>query len=178
MMLISLNGETQLVSSLSGYDEWTVVSSNVPPQPDDAAQFVNGAWVVPLDTLKARKRGQVDLYLYARFQVGFAPTTGPLTGHTLQVRDDTDRTNWLTSQAAYLAQINAGNGAVSAAEFRTADNVTITCSYSDGYSTLLGMGAWGKELMRKSWSLKDQINALTNPADVTAYDVAAAWEVA
>lgn len=175
MIYISFNGENLLVNSLDGYDGCTVIADNIDAPTDEAAVWDGTAFTVPLATLQARKRREVDLYLYQQFQGGFTPATGPVAGHALQTRDDTDRTNWLTSQAAYLAQINAGNGAALEASFRTADNLTITCAYSDGYSTLLAMAAWGKSIMGKSWTLKDQIASLTDPASVEAYDVATQW---
>jgi hypothetical protein len=158
------SGDTMLVDTLDGHADCTVLDANAP--------------AMTLDDAKAMKRNEVDRYLAGQFLLGFTPAIGPVAGHTLQTRDNTDRTNWLTSQAAYLAQINAGNGAALGATFRTADNETVTCSCADGYSTLLEMAAWGKTLMGKSWTVKDQINALTNVADVLSYDVASGWAAA
>jgi hypothetical protein len=175
MILISLNGEQLLVDSLDGHDGATVIADNIDPPTDPAAVWDGAAFTVPLDVLKARKKGEVDLHLYELFQGGFTPSSGPLTGHVLQTRDDTDRTNWLTSQAAYRAAIDQGAGAVSGASFRTADNLTITCTYQEGFDALMAMADWGKTIMGKSWTLKDQITAITSSADVEAYDVNAQW---
>lgn len=158
------DGSLMLVESLDGHGDCTVLDAN-------AADMT-------IADAKQMKCGEVEALLYAQFQAGFVPTTGPLAGHTLQVRDDTDRTNWLTSQAAYSAQVAAGNGAVMGANFRTAENATITCSFSDGLNALLAMAAWGATLFGKSWKVKDAINALTSVADVLAYDVASGWGAA
>lgn len=167
-----------LVDGLDGHEDCTVIAENVTAPTDPDAVWDGTAFTVPLDTLKARKRGEVDLLLYEQFQGGFTPTSGPLSGRTLQVRYDTDRTNWLTSQAAYSAQVSAGNGATMGANFRTAANETINCSYSDGLNTLLAMAAWGAALFGKSWKVKDQITALADAPSVEAFDTASAWAAA
>jgi hypothetical protein len=134
-----------------------------------------GAFVTSLDKLRTKKRLEINDYLQARFLDGFSPPAGPLQGHVLQVRDVEDRTNWLTSQAAYLAAVSSGLGAEMGADFRTAANETINCSYADGLNTLLMMADWGKALMGKSWALKDALEQLTDPQAIEDYDVAAEW---
>lgn len=157
-----------------GYPGWDIAGTHEGPPPEDGV-FADGAWSVPLDVLKARKKLQVDMTLGGKFQAGFTPTTGPLAGHTLQTRDSDDRTNWLTSQAAYLAQVNAGNGAALEADFRDEANATVTLSYVDGYTALLQMAAWGKALFQNTWALKDQIKAAADEAALDAIDVTAGW---
>jgi hypothetical protein len=158
------DGSAMLVESLAGHAGCTVLDAN--------------AQAMTLADAKQMKCEAVETYLASQILRGFTPTTGPLAGHTLQTRDNTDRTNWLTSQAAYSAQVAAGNGAVLGAKFRTAENDTVACSFSDGLNALLMMAAWGAALFGKSWTVKDRINALTTVADVLAYDVASGWEAA
>jgi hypothetical protein len=155
------SGDQLVVFSLEGHEDCTVLDANSGP--------------MTLDAAKQLKRSAVDVYLYMQFLCGFTPSSGPLGGNVLQVRDDTDRTNWLTSKDAYRDEIDAGNGAVAEAEFRTAANETVTVTYQEGFDALQEMAAWGKSLMKKSWTLKDQIDALTDEASVLAYDVAAQW---
>jgi hypothetical protein len=170
------DGERQFVLASAEYGaDITIIAENIDLPDDSEAELVDGAWTVPLDILKRRKCDEVNAYLAGQFLGGFTPSSGPLTGHTLQTRDNTDRTNWLTSQDAYSAQIAAGNGTVVGASFRTADNETISCSFQEGLDTLLAMAAWGSQLYAKSWALKDAINALTTAGDVIAYDVPAEW---
>lgn len=107
---------------------------------------------------------RVNMRLAQEFFGGFTVPVGvggPLAGSLLQTRNLDDRTNWLTSQAAYSAQISAGNGAVVGATFRNANNQTITCTFSEGHSTLLAMAGWGSDIFKRSWALKDALTAAT-----------------
>lgn len=160
-----------------GYDE-----ADIAPLPD-------GFWDVPmtsdpvaktfapdLDAARATKKAEIEARLAAAFLAGYPGTIGGLAGQRLQVRDDTDRANWLTSQAAYSAQVAAGNGAVAGASFRTASNETVTLTFADGVKELLSMAAWGGRIFAVSWSLKDEAAASTDAAAILAIDVAgAAW---
>lgn len=175
MILIELNGERMLVTSLDGYDGATVIADNIDAPGDEQAQWDGAAFTVPTAVLKARKYDEVNAYLAGQFLGGFTLSSGPLAGHTLQTRDNTDRTNWLTSQASYSAAIRQGAGDVAGAEFRTAANETITCTYAEGLQTLLDMAAWGGALMGKSWTLKDRVAAMSDPAEVENFDVASEW---
>jgi hypothetical protein len=151
-------------STMSVLGETTLADDFEQPEPMVTYRTDQKDWraVMPqnLDVLKAGKRAQVGALLESKFQAGFTPASGPVAGKTMQCRDLEDRTNWLTSQAAYLAAVSGGQGAAMGAAFRTADNSTITCSFSDGLNTLLAMAQWGKELFQKSWSLKDAITAI------------------
>lgn len=109
------------------------------------------------------------------FAEGFTPSAGPLAGKTLQVRSIEDRTNWLTSQAAYGAAVAAGAGAVEEAAFRTADNETIVMSYADGFAALLAMAAWGKSVMGNSWTLKDAVADAGDNEALDLIDLEAGW---
>lgn len=129
-----------------------------------------------LDAARATIKAKVDARLAAAFGVGYVATVGALAGQRLQVRDDTDRTNWLTSQAAYSAQVSAGNGATAGANFRTETNATITLTFAEGLQELLNMAAWGASIMAVSWSLKDAAAASSDAATILAIDVeGAAW---
>ena len=134
---------------------------------------------IALADLKAQRVKEVEALLQAAFLEGYTPTEGPLAGHTLQVRDAEDRTNWLTSQASYSAAVAGGFGDVVDADFRTAANDTVTVSYASGLNVLLGMAAWGRGLMGKSWALKDWIgDPARTRAEIEAMDVAAQWAAA
>ena len=92
----------------------------------------------------------------------------------LQTRPD-DRTNWLTSQAAYSAAIAAGAGNMSGAVFRTEDNVTIGMTYMEGLTVLLAMAAWGQSVMARSWDIKDEIESATDETELAAVDIESGW---
>jgi hypothetical protein len=93
----------------------------------------------------------------------------------LQLRNDRDRTNLLASKAIYKDEIDAGNGGVAGASFRTADNETITIKFSEGNATIQALGAWGKALLDNSWALKDAIAAASDQAELDAIDITVGW---
>lgn len=104
-------------------------------------------------------RRQVDARAAQAFAAGFAPAHADFTGERLQVRDAEDRTNWLTSQASYSAAVAAEMGDIVDASFRTMANRTITVSYADGLQILLGMAAWGRDILAVAWAKKDALAA-------------------
>lgn len=152
----------------------------------DGIELVGGVWrwkwvVRPgtadeLEQAKAERRAEVDAKRDAVMAGGFVPTNGPVAGHRLQTRNLDDRTNWLTSQAAYSAAVAGGHGAVMGAKFRTAGNQTIDASYADGLATLLEMAAWGAAVMDRSWVLKDiEIGGAETFEALAAIDIEAGW---
>lgn len=155
------DGDTMLVDSLDGHADCTVLDSSAP--------------AMTLADARIMKRAEIELYLSSQYLAGYIPTLAALAGYTLQLRDEKDRTNWLTSRALYEHQVNAGNGAAMGADIRTTQNVTVTVSYQDGFDTLMAMADWARAMMEKSWSLKDQVDALADADSVLAYDVAAQW---
>lgn len=129
-----------------------------------------------LDDLKAERGRAVTAKREAVFAAGFTPSIGPLSGHTLQVRNDQDKINWLTSQASYAAAVGAGAGAVSGATFRTADNETVVVTYAQGLTVIVqDMAAWGAAIMARSWVLKDEIEAAEDEAALDAIDINTGW---
>lgn len=156
-----------------------------------APTLVNGAWVRTwtvtdasqgeinerFAALKADKLTAVNARRDACFVAGFAVsgTDTALDGEVLQTRGIEDRTNWLTSQAAYAAAVAGGHGAVEGATFRTDSNQTITVTYATGLNVLLAMAAWGKSVMGRSWTLKDEAAAATTKAELDAINIETGW---
>lgn len=132
-----------------------------------------------LAELKVAKLASIDQHRDSSFEGGFtvSGTGTALDGKVLQVRGLDDRTNWLTSQAAYAAAIAGGFGAAMGATFRTADNATITVTFSQGHGILLAMADWGKTVMNNSWTLKDACAAATTQAELDAIDIETGWPV-
>ncbi len=130
-----------------------------------------------LDEARNAARAQIEARRDACFTAGWtvSGTATALDGKVLQTRDLDDRTNWLTSQAAYSAAVAGGNGAVAGAVFRTAANETVTLTFAEGLAVLLGMAAWGKAIMGNSWALKDAVAAAADNAALAAIDIAAGW---
>lgn len=155
-------------------DEWIAAG----PEVQVGWAYSGGSFVppvIPLPAQKLAKRAELAAKVQALFLGGFTPSSGPLAGKTLQVRDVEDRTNWLASQAAYSSAVAAGNGAVAGASFRTAANETVECTYLEGLVTLLAMAAWGKAVMGNSWAIKDAIAAAADEEVLNAIDIEAGW---
>jgi hypothetical protein len=156
---------------LDGYPGYGVAFEiDAPPNDlqyvDEALQAV----VYDLTKVRAVRRAEVDARLQQAFLAGFKPD-GPLSGATLQVRNAEDRTNWLASAHAYGAAVAAGAGDIEGAEFRTAENETITVSFATGHQILLDMQAWGARLMACSWRLKDAVEEAPDFGAISAVDI-------
>lgn len=151
---------------------WQVVSE---AEPMDGEQV----WSVedrPLEAVRADWNALVTARRDAVFAGGYSPSTGALAGHTLQVRDERDKINWLTSQASYLAAIQGGHGAVLGATFRTAANDTVVASYAEGFQIIVvGMATWGAAIMNRSWALKDEGAAVGTLEDLLTIDIEVGW---
>ena len=125
---------------------------------------------------KALKNAAVTAKREEVFAAGFSPSTGPLAGHTLQVRNDADKINWLTSATSYSAAVSAGAGAVMGATFRTMANETVVVTYAQGLTVIVQqMAAWGQSIMARSWALKDEIDAAADQAELDAIDIEIGW---
>lgn len=125
---------------------------------------------------KAAKNAAVTAYRDTILNNGYTVQSGEMTGHVLQTRmTGEDRTNWLISQNSYKAAIDAGQGAVVGARFRTKDNVNFTVSFSEGYSVILAMAAWGAQVIARSWALKDAVDAALDDAELDAIDITTGW---
>jgi hypothetical protein len=122
------------------------------------------------DTVSAKR----DAVLSGGFTVPESVSVA-LGGRVLQTRDQTDKTAWLTSQAAYQAAVSGGQGSTEGAKFRPLDNITTTLSYSEGLNVLLAMAAWGKSVYGRSWELKDAIAAAADSAALDAIDIESGW---
>ncbi len=133
------------------------------------------AFAPTLTDLKARLADQTQARCDALLTGGYRPPTGPLAGQTLQLRNNLDRTNWLTSQAAYGAAVAAGAGAVSGATFRTAENITTVMTYAEGLVVLLDMAAWGASVYAACWAIKDAIAGAADIAALEAVDLETGW---
>lgn len=137
---------------------------------------VPAAPAVSLDDVKASRIAAVKAKHFALEQAGYQHDFGP--GHgigTLQVRNNTDKTNWLTAQAMYSAQVVAGNGAVEGATFRTAENNNVTLSFSAALAVILQMAAWGGGLAQVAWSKQDALRAATTLAEAYAVSIDTGW---
>ena len=155
---------TTHTEELDAEGKWLFCADDV----EAAVAFIDNYPAEYLAVALPEAKTKIEARSMEEFAKGFSPETGPLAGHTLQVRDMEDRTNWLASQVAYSAAIQQGAGDVAGATFRTADNTTVTCTYAEGAAALLAMQSWGASIMARAWELKD---AALSAADI--YDLAA-----
>lgn len=171
--VVDWDGETEYSSSYPGATLYEAVEGyDVGHYRQEDGSYGNRSLVVE----KINKKRLIDARMADVFKAGYSPSTGPLSGHTLQVRDNDDRTNWLTSQASYMAAVSAGMGSYPGASFRTAANQTITLTFSEGLTVLTnGMAMWGKTIMAHSWSLKDEVAAATSYEELEAIDIETGW---
>ena len=114
-----------------------------------------------------------NIILTSGFPYDFGPPYGV---QHLQLRDDTDRTNWLTAAQGYQAQIALGNGDYPGATFRTAENNNITITFNQAYMVLMTMIGWGQHLFTVSWTKQDQVRACTTKTEVDAIDPNEGWQ--
>lgn len=141
----------------------------------------NPVWAVsPIPTVmlsiaKAAKTDAVVGLLNRKHAAGYRVPTGTLAGKVLQIRDERDITNWLTAKDIYRDAIAAGQGAVVAAEFRTASNETFALSFDEAVTVLNGLRAHGLALLQNSWALKDLIAEAADQAALDAIDITTGW---
>lgn len=137
----------------------------------------DGTYIDPaFQERKHQRKREIEAHMQDVFRLGYSPSTGPLAGHTLQCRDTEDRTNWLTSQTSYMAAVQMGYGAVAGASFRTMANQTVTVTFQEGLDILTnGMAVWGKNIMARSWALKDEVEAAASFEVLEAIDIYAGW---
>lgn len=138
-------------------------------------RHVSTACPIPISELKYDKLQKINAAFEQEFLAGFTPSTGPLTGYTLQVRNLEDRTNWLTSKSEYQSAVTNGDGAVSGAIFRSQSNETIVVTFEEGLAALKAMVAWEQTKYANLWVLKDAVAAATTREEVLSIDEGANW---
>lgn len=156
--------------------EGKISTGQVVERVEGVVKYVHTLEDVAVETRKVTMRAAVNAKLDTVLTSGYSYDFGaPYGVKVLQTRNVEDRTNWLTSQAAYSAAVASGAGSVEGATFRTEDNSTITLSYADGLNVLLSMAAWGAANYAASWSLKDAIAAAEDDTELDAIDIEQGW---
>lgn len=128
---------------------------------------------VPVDVRKASMVAQAQTI--SETYTAYPVTAGTMAGETLQVRNDTDRTNWLGLQAICQAQIAAGHGDVAGAPLRTTSNTNFTITFNEAAQVLIGIPVWQATVYQRLWAIKDAITAAVTDADLDAIDVTTGW---
>lgn len=109
-----------------------------------------------------------DLKL-SRYSHDFGPGYGVLN---LQLRDNDDRTNWLTLRTTATDLILAGMGESPVLAIRTDENVTIPMNALQVSQVMGAMAVYGGEVLAVSWALKDAIKASDDPESI---DITQGW---
>jgi hypothetical protein len=177
-LVISVSEDTEGTTVAKRSDgleiDWPTIRSDAQIL-DTFNAHIPAGWVPPLADQQAAKSALADTTSDAIFAGGYYVSAGTLAGQTLQVRDETDKTNWLASAVAYSAAIANGMGTVAGAMFRTSSNQNFTVTFNEGLQVLLSMQTWGGTIDAACWALKDRISAATDQASLDAIDVSAGW---
>lgn len=128
-----------------------------------------------LNDLKGHRLLELRGIYNTRMAGGFpAPSLG--VGETLQLRNDTDRTNWLTLMIRTKDRIGEGQGGVvSPLAIRTTANNEYALTYSQIETLMDGMLDWAAATMAVSWAKKDQIESAADEAALAAIDLNTGW---
>jgi len=178
-----MNGYFFAYEIATGEERWkgkgSVSSQSLPAGfgvvPVSEAEFAGELADVPLSSIQAGISAQVNAWRDKVLQGGFHVSGGTLDGEILQLRDNDDKINWLTSKDMYRDQIAAGNGSVAGAPLRTLGNTTFNLTFDEGFAVLSGMALWGASVWQLSWDLKDAIEGAATALDALQIDYTAGW---
>lgn len=125
--------------------------------------------------LKAAQ-ARYELHLAGGFPCDFVGPEGDAVAETLQMRNDTDRTNWLSLKDACNEVILAGFGAHPIQlPLRATSNRDYTPSYADTAEVLRRLRSWGAISLANLWRLKGLIQAAPTRKDLFAIDLEVGW---
>jgi hypothetical protein len=131
------------------------------------------------EELKAAKVEAINAKLATILTGGYTvpeSVNSSLSGKTLQTRDDTDRTNWLTlARNADNAVIAQEGGTTASIAIRTSDNSNVSLTWREIADVMTAMAAWGASALANSWALKDAVNAAEDQTALDAVDIEAGW---
>ena len=98
-------------------------------------------------------------------------------GETLQIRNELDRTNWLTLKDICAEAIAAGVGdlTIDAPGIRCTSNNFIRPTYAETYALMQGLRAWAMQAQANWWRLKDECRSVTTRAALEAIDMGSGW---
>jgi hypothetical protein len=98
-------------------------------------------------------------------------------GETLQIRNELDRTNWLTLKDICAEAIAAGVGdlTIDAPGIRCTSNAFIRPTYAETFVLMQELRAWAMQAQANWWRLKDECRSVTTRAALEAIDMGAGW---
>ena len=129
----------------------------------------------PSPTLEARRESRVRdvaAELGARLS-SYAHDFGPGYGVLhLQLRDNDDRTNWLTLRTTATDLILAGLGDNPVLAIRTEENITVSLNALQAAQVMGAMAAWGGAMLAAGWAHKDAVRVSDDPESI---DITQGW---
>jgi hypothetical protein len=161
--VIEKDGERQNVTSLGGYDDWTVVSEVVDELPDHEAELVDGAWVIPLDILKARKWEDIKFYRDLHRHMGCDTPKGRM--------DNDPESQAKVNGAVTMAQLL---GDVFSIDWTMEDNSVVTHNKAEMEAAGVAMGEFDATCHAIAQALRAATNAAASEAELDAIDITAA----
>lgn len=98
-------------------------------------------------------------------------------GETLQIRNELDRTNWLTLKDICAEAIAAGVGdlTIDAPGIRCTSNAFIRPTYAETFALMQALRAWAMLAQANWWRLKDECRSVTTRAALEAIDMGSGW---
>lgn len=126
-----------------------------------------------LASAKTAKRAEIEGVFAGKIAAGYATTVGG-SAAVLQIRE-IDQSNWLTSSNRYRDAIAAGDGGVTGAMIRDEANVNHAVTFDEAAAVIAAMSAYGADLFRNRWDLKDQVAAAPDVETVDAIDAGSGW---
>lgn len=140
-----------------------------------------GAGFVPVDVpppladQKAVKLAAAGAVYAAKIAAGY-PVTLEGVAETLQVRNDTDRTNWLGLKSAAKDAIDAGNGSdLYPVKIRTTSNARYALTNDAAFALMSAVLVWLADHMDAFWDIADAIEAAADADALAAIDLEAGY---
>lgn len=134
-------------------------------------------WEPSMQFLQEIKIAEAEAYgNHLMVDIGFPWDFGGDIGvNHLQVRNNDDRTNWLTIHGACVAALMGGQGDVLGVEIRTLENNTAIMTFMQAFNMLNAMTAWGQTIYTPAWKAKDAIRATTTQEELDSIDIPSYW---
>lgn len=159
--VIEKDDERQNVTSLDGYEDWTVVSEVSDEIPDSQAELVGDEWVIPIDIRRARMWAAVKALRDAK-ERGWAQTASGAV-------DCDDRSKLKISGLVQTAQLL---GDAFSVDFTMADNSVSTLDAAAMTDVGLSVAAHVDLVYARARVLREAIDASDDPESI---DIETGW---
>lgn len=153
--VVEKDGERQNVTSLDGYDDWTLVSEVADEIPDHDAELVDGEWVVPIAVRRARVWEATKLYRDLHRHMGCDTPKG-------RMDNDPESQAKLTG-AVTMAQLMGDTFSV---DWTMEDNSVVTHNRAEIEAAGLAMGAFDAACHAVGQALRAAIDISNDPETI------------